>query len=210
LLHFAKEMAMTSARRTRIGLTGGIASGKSTVSEMLAAKGALVIDADRLAREVVAPGTDGFAAVRDAFGLDVVATDGGLDRAKLGSVVFADPAKREHLEKIIHPRVRAEAARLESAAPNDRVVIHDIPLLVETGQQRDFDVVIVVDASPQVQLDRLVRLRGITEEQAQQRIAAQADRVRRREAATELVENNGSLADLQTAIDRLWERLRTT
>jgi dephospho-CoA kinase len=202
----------TSARghKRRIGLTGGIASGKSTVSEMLADKGALVIDADQLARDVVAPGTAGLAEVREAFGSDVTAPDGSLDRGKLGSVVFADPVKREQLEAIIHPLVRSEAARLEAAAPHDQVVIHDIPLLVETSQQDVFEIVIVVDALPEVQLDRLVRLRGMTEEQARQRIAAQSDRVRRRAAATELIENNGSIADLQAAVDRLWDRLQAT
>jgi dephospho-CoA kinase len=200
----------TSARghRRRIGLTGGIASGKSTVSEMLAAKGALVIDADQLARDVVAPGTDGLAEVREAFGSDMTVPDGSLDRGKLGSVVFADPVKREQLEAIIHPLVRSEAARLEAAAAHDQVVIHDIPLLVETGQQDVFEIVIVVDALPEVQLDRLVRLRGMTEQQARQRIAAQSDRVRRRAAATEVIENNGSIADLQAAVDRLWDRLQ--
>jgi dephospho-CoA kinase len=194
-------------RRRRIGLTGGIASGKSMVSRMLAARGALVIDADQLARQVIASGTPGFTAVVDAFGSDVLDATGDIDRAKLGTAVFADSEKRRRLESIIHPLVRAEAARLEASAPADQIVIHDIPLLVETGQQGSFDAVIVVDTSPDIQLDRLVRNRGMRESEAWQRIASQASRDARRQAATELVENNGSLAELELAVEQMWDRL---
>ena len=133
--------------RVRVGLTGGIASGKSLVAEELAARGAVIIDADVLAREVVEPGTDGLAAVVERFGAGVL-TAGRLDRARLGQIVFADPEARRDLERIVHPAVRARAAELERSAPSDAVVVHVIPLLVETGQQDRFDVVVVVDVDP--------------------------------------------------------------
>src|SRR5918993_638986 len=141
---------------TRVGLTGGVASGKSTVSAILAELGAVVIDADLLAREVVAPGTGGLAAVVEEFGPDVLGADGGLDRARIGALVFADPERRRALEAIIHPRVRARAAEIEAAAPPDAVVVHDIPLLAETGQAASFDAVVVVDVPVEVQVDRMV------------------------------------------------------
>ena len=159
----------------RVGLTGGVASGKSTVSAILAELGAVVIDADLLAREVVAPGTEGLAAVVEEFGPDVLGPDGGLDRPRLGALVFADPERRRALEAIIHPRVRARAAEIEAAAPAGAVVVHDIPLLAETGQAASFDAVVVVDVPAEVQVDRMVRIRGMSEEDARARIAAQAD-----------------------------------
>jgi dephospho-CoA kinase len=141
----------------RVGLTGGIASGKTTVSDALGERGAVVIDADLLARQVVEPGTPGLAAVVERFGADVLTGDGRLNREALGRVVFADPEARRDLEAIVHPAVRARAAALESAAPIDSVVVHVIPLLVETGQQDDYDVIVVVDVEPERQLERLRR-----------------------------------------------------
>ena len=155
----------------RVGLTGGIASGKSAVASRLAELGAVVIDADLLAREVVAPGTPGHAAVLEAFGPSVQAADGALDRAALGRVVFADEPARRRLEAIIHPLVRAAARELEAAAvaaDPDAVVVHVIPLLVETGQTGAYDCLVVVDVDPAVQLDRLVRLRGMDPAEAAQ------------------------------------------
>jgi dephospho-CoA kinase len=195
-------------RPLRVGLTGGIASGKSTVSRLLAAKGALVIDADQLARAVVEPGTEGLRQVVEAFGSDVLDSAGRLDRARLGALVFSDPARRVRLEHIVHPLVRAEAARLEAEAAADQVVVHDIPLLVETGQQGDFDLVVVVDAAPVDQVARLVRQRGMSADEAGQRIAAQAGREERRAAADEVILNDGSLDDLAAAVDRLWDRIQ--
>ena len=185
---------------TRVGLTGGVASGKSAVSAMLAELGAVVIDADVLAREVVAPGTDGLAEVVAAFGDGVLAPDGGLDRPAMGALVFADEVKRRVLEGIIHPRVRARAAKIEAAAPAGAVVVHDIPLLVETGQADAFDAVVVVDVPPEVQRDRLVRLRGLTREDAEARIAAQADREQRLAAATHVIDNTGTLEELRARV----------
>jgi dephospho-CoA kinase len=193
--------------RYRVGLTGGIASGKSTVSRLLEDAGALVIDADELARYVVEPGTEGLREVVEEFGRDVVDGSGRLDRARLAAVVFGEPARRARLEQIVHPLVRAEAARREAQAPLGQVVVHDIPLLVETGQQDAFDLVIVVDASPEVQLDRLVRERGMSVDEARQRIAAQAGREQRLAAADEVVVNDGSLDDLRAAVDRVWARI---
>ncbi len=191
----------------RIGLTGGIGSGKSEVSRRLAAHGALVIDADVLAREVVEPGTPGLAEVVEAFGSGVLADDGSLDRATLGAQVFGDDAGRRRLEAIIHPRVRARAAEIEAAAGPDAVVVHDIPLLVETGQSDAFDGVIVVDVPIEVQLERLVRGRGMSEGEARNRIAAQASRQQRAGAADWIVDNTGSLADLDAAVARVWKEL---
>ena len=185
---------------TRVGLTGGVASGKSTVSAILSELGAVVIDADLLAREVVAPGTEGLAAVVEAFGPDVLGPDGGLDRPRLGALVFADPERRRALESIIHPRVRARAAEIEAAAPPDAVVVHDIPLLAETGQASSFDAVVVVDVPVEVQVDRMVRIRGMSEADARARIAAQADRDARLGVATYVVENTGSLEDLHARV----------
>lgn len=184
----------------RVGLTGGVASGKSTVSAILAELGAVVIDADLLAREVVAPGSAGLAEVVAAFGPTVLTETGELDRPALGAIVFADDSRRRELEAIIHPRVRARAAELESAAPPDSLVVHDIPLLVETGRAGEFDAVIVVDVPEQTQIDRMVTLRGMTEQDARARIAAQASREQRVAAATYVIDNSGSLEDLRARV----------
>jgi dephospho-CoA kinase len=193
---------------TRVGLTGGVASGKSTVSAILAELGAVVIDADVLAREVVAPGTDGLAAVVEQFGPDVLAADGSLDRPKVGAIVFADPEKRRALEAIIHPRVRARAAEIEAAAPPGSVVVHDIPLLVETGQAAGFDAVVVVDVPTDLQVERMASVRGMTEDDARARIAAQATRGDRLAAATYVVDNGGSMDDLRQQVEQVYAELR--
>jgi dephospho-CoA kinase len=188
----------------RVGLTGGIGSGKSTVSRLLAEKGAVVIDSDVLAREVVAPGTPGLAAVADAFGDDVVTQAGELDRPALGRIVFADKDARARLEAITHPLVRARAREIESGVADGSVVVHDIPLLVETGQQDDFDIVVVVEASVRAQLARLADQRGMAADEARARIAAQASPGQRRAAADYLIVNDGSLDDLRRRVDEVW------
>ncbi|HEY0475009.1 MAG TPA: dephospho-CoA kinase [Kribbella sp.] len=190
----------------RVGLTGGIGAGKSAVSERLADLGAVVIDSDVLAREVVARGTDGLAEVVDAFG-DVVTPEGDLDRPAVGRIVFSDADARRKLEAIIHPRVRARAAEIERAAPTDAVVVHDIPLLVETGQAGKFDVVLVVDVPPQLQLERLTGRRGMTDEEAKARIASQASRQDRLGAADIVVDNSGTLEQLDQRVAEVWEEL---
>jgi dephospho-CoA kinase len=187
----------------RIGLTGGIGSGKSTVSALLAARGAVVIDADRIAREVVEPGTPGLAAVAEAFGPGVLTPDGSLDRPALAAIVFADPAAREKLDGIVHPLVRSRAAELAAAAPEGTVVVHDVPLLVETGQAGSYDLVLVVQADTDTRIDRLVR-RGLTEEDARARIAAQATDEQRRAVADVVLENDGTPEDLAEQVDRFW------
>jgi dephospho-CoA kinase len=191
----------------RVGLTGGIGSGKSTVTARLAEHGAVVIDADLLAREVVAAGTPGLAEVVTVFGPDVVGPDGELDRAEMGRRVFGDDDVRARLEQIIHPRVRARAAEIEATAGDDAIVVHDIPLLVETGQAGSFDVVLVVDAPLDVQVQRLVEHRAMSEEEARSRIAAQAGREQRLAAADHVLSNDGSLAQLQAAVDLVWADL---
>lgn len=191
----------------RVGLTGGVASGKSTVSALLAGYGAVVIDSDLLAREAVAVGTPGLAAVLIAFGPDVLTDNGELDRPAMGRRVFGDPEARARLEAIVHPRVRARAADLEARAPTDAVVVHDIPLLVETGQGDQFDEVVVVDVPPDVQVDRLRRDRAMTAEEARSRIAAQSDRQQRLAAADYVIVNDGSREQLRAAVEQLWQDL---
>jgi dephospho-CoA kinase len=191
----------------KVGLTGGIGAGKSEVSRLLVECGAVLIDADRIAREVVARGTPGLAAVVDAFGEDVLAEDGSLDRPKLGSIVFADAEKLAVLNAIVHPLVGARSRELETAAPEDAVVVHDVPLLTENGLAPLYDVVIVVDAPPETQLDRLVRLRGMTEEDARARMAAQATREKRREIADVVIDNDVPLAHLERRVKDVWDDL---
>ncbi|WP_433449573.1 dephospho-CoA kinase [Streptomyces sp. CA-142005] len=191
----------------KVGLTGGIGAGKSEVSRLLVEHGAVLIDADRIAREVVAPGTPGLAAVVEAFGEDVLTADGSLDRPKLGSIVFADPEKLALLNSIVHPLVGARSRELEEAAAADAVVIHDVPLLTENGLAPLYDLVIVVDASPETQLDRLVRLRGMTEEDARARMAAQATREQRRRIADILIDNDVPLDALHKRVTEVWEDL---
>jgi dephospho-CoA kinase len=187
----------------RIGLTGGIGSGKSTVSALLAERGAVVIDADLIAREVVESGTPGLAAVVEAFGERVLKDDGSLDRPALAAIVFADPEARKRLDGIVHPLVRARAAELAAAAPESAVVVHDVPLLVETGQAASYDVVLVVEADPEVRVQRLVR-RGLPEADARARMAAQADDEQRRAVADVVFDNSGSQAQLAEQVDRFW------
>ena len=194
----------------RVGLTGGVASGKSTVSAVLRDLGAVVVDSDTLAREVVEPGTPGLAEVATAFGREVLADDGSLDRARLGAVVFADPSRRKALEAIIHPLVRARAAQIEAAAPSSAVVVHDIPLLVETGQKESFDAVIVVDVPEDVQVERAARERGWSPEEARSRIAAQASREQRRAVATYVVDNSGTTEDLRQRVAEVFAALVRT
>lgn len=188
----------------KVGLTGGIGAGKSEVSRLLVEHGAVLIDADRIAREVVAPGTPGLAAVVAAFGEDVLAEDGGLDRPKLGSIVFADPDRLAALNSIVHPLVGARSRELESAAAEDAVVIHDVPLLAENALAPLYDLVIVVDASPETQLDRLVGLRGMTEQDARARMAAQATREKRLEIADVVIDNDVPLEELRRRVQEVW------
>lgn len=191
----------------RVGLTGGIASGKTAVSSRLAVRGATVIDADLLAREVVGPGTGGLDAVVDHFGEQVLGEDGSLDRTALGALVFADAGQRRVLEAIVHPLVRAGAKELERAAPADAIVVHDIPLLVETRQAGGFDVVVVVDIPVEQQVRRLVEHRGLTEAEARSRVDAQAPRSRRLKAADVVVDNSGTVEALDAEVERLWRDL---
>jgi dephospho-CoA kinase len=191
----------------RVGLTGGIGSGKSEVARLLAAHGAVVVDADALAREAVAPGTPGLQAVVAEFGSEVLAPDGTLDRARLGQVVFADEARRRALEAIVHPYVRRRSAELMAAAAPDAIVVYDVPLLVEKHLQDGYDVVVVVDASDEARLRRLVDLRGMAEGDARARMSAQAPRTERLAVADHVVENDGDLDALGGRVDRLWRRL---
>lgn len=191
---------MTATGARRVGLTGGIASGKTTVADLLAARGAVLVDSDVLAREVVEPGTPGLAAVVERFGRGVLAPDGRLDRPALGRLVFGR-------EGIVHPAVRARAAELEAAAGPDRVVVHVIPLLVETGQAGSFDLVVVVDVDPAVQRARLLARDGLDDAAVDARIAAQASREQRLAAADVVVDNSGSREDLVRHVDDLWRRI---
>lgn len=197
----------------RVGLTGGIGSGKSAVSSLLADLGATIIDADWLAREVVSPGSPGLAEVVREFGQAVIGADGALDRPAMAAVVFADPSARQRLEAITHPRVRARAAEIEAAAraaDPAAVVVHDVPLLVETGQQSAYDLLLVVDVPTEVQVHRLVALRGMDETEARSRIAAQASRDERLAAADVVIDNSGTPADLARRVREVWtERLRS-
>ncbi|WP_152362742.1 dephospho-CoA kinase [Microlunatus speluncae] len=190
----------------RIALTGGIASGKTAVSELLRDKGAVIIDSDVLAREVVAPGTPGLAAVVERFGPGVLTGD-ELDRAALGKIIFGDPQARRDLESITHPLIRQRATELEQAAPDDAVVIQVVPLLVEAGLAAGFDLVIVVDADPGQQRERLSRRNGLDERQVEERLSAQASREQRLAAADLVVDNTGPADRLPTEVDRLWARL---
>ena len=190
----------------RVGLTGGIASGKSVVAEELASRGALIIDADVLAREVVEPGSPALAAIADRFGESVI-VDGRLDRAQLGKIIFSDAQARRELEQIIHPAVRARAAQLEQAAPAGAVVVHVIPLLVETGQQNNFDVCVVVDVDHETQRRRLMARNGLTATEADARISAQASREERVAAADIVLHNGSGVAELKEEIARLWDEL---
>jgi dephospho-CoA kinase len=200
-------MADETSRHVRVGLTGGIASGKSTVSTILGELGAVVIDADALAREVVERGTPGLAAVVAEFGDGMLTPEGDLDRAAMGALVFADESARKRLEAIVHPLVFERIVDLETNAPAGAVVVHDIPLLAESGRADTFDAVVVVDAPQEVQVDRMVRDRGWTEDDALSRIAAQATPEDRRAIATYLIENTGSIEDLRREVEAVYAEL---
>ena len=192
----------------KAGLTGGIASGKSEVSGRLARLGAVLIDADAVAREVVAPGTPGLADIVQAFGPAVLGPEGALDRPRLGGIVFSDAGLREKLNAIVHPLVSERMLEMERSAAPGSVVVHDVPLLTENGLASLYDIVIVVDVPAEVQLDRLIRLRGMPADQARARLDAQASREQRLAIADVVIDNSGSLADLDRQVDDLWEELR--
>ncbi|MQA27565.1 MAG: dephospho-CoA kinase [Micromonosporaceae bacterium] len=189
----------------KVGLTGGIGAGKSAVAARLAHLGATVVDADVLAREVVAPGSEGLAEIVAEFGDEVLAPDGSLDRPALAATVFGDDAARRRLEQVIHPRVRRATAGRIADAPPDAIVVNDVPLLVETGLAPTFDLVIVVEAPEGARIERLLRGRGMTREQAAGRIAAQASAEQRRAAADVVLDNSGDLDALHDQVDALWK-----
>ncbi len=199
---------MGRAEVLRVGLTGGIGAGKSEVSRRLAAQGAVVIDADAIAREVVAPGTPGLAEVVAAFGDAVLAPDGSLDRPALGEIVFADAELRAKLNAIIHPRVGARMRELEETAGQGAIVVHDVPLIAENNLAGAYDLIVVVDVPPRIQLDRLIRHRGMTREQAKARLAAQASREQRLAIAGIVIDNSSSLTELDRQVGELWAELR--
>lgn len=189
-----------------VGLTGGVGSGKSTVAGMFADHGAVVIDADTIAREVVEAGTPGLAAVVERFGPDVLGPDGALDRPKLASIVFGDEQQRQALNAIVHPLVGARMAELMAAAPPDAVVVWDIPLLVENNSAAGFDIVVVVEAGTGVRLSRLAA-RGMAEQDARERMAAQASDEQRRAVADEVIVNDGDLDELRRRVDEVWGKI---
>ncbi|WP_433237746.1 dephospho-CoA kinase [Actinomadura nitritigenes] len=191
----------------KVGLTGGIGSGKSEVSARLDERGAVVIDADKIAREVVEPGTPGLAAVVAEFGAEVLLPSGALDRERVGRIVFADADRLAALNAIVHPLVGERMQELMDAAPADAIVVYDVPLLAENGLAGMYDAVVVVDAPEETQLDRLTSRRGMTEEDARARMANQATREQRRAVATHVIDNSGTLDDLKSQVDALWETL---
>ncbi|HRY10018.1 MAG: dephospho-CoA kinase [Actinobacteria bacterium] len=190
----------------RVGLTGGIGSGKSTVAQLFSELGAYVVDADRVAREVVAPGSDGLRALVAEFGPGICAPDGSLDRAAMAEVVFADESARARLNAITHPRIAARTAELMAALPDDAVVIHDVPLLAELGLQGAYDLVVVVDAPDDVRITRLID-RGLSESDARARIAAQAGREQRLAIADVVIDNSGDLVSLTQQVRTAWPRV---
>ena len=191
-----------------IGLTGGIASGKSLVSTRLAELGATIVDADVLAREVVEPGTAGLAAIAQHFGPEVLLADGTLNRPALGAIIFADPEQREKLNSITHPAVWRRARELFAQAAADEVVVYDVPLLVEgaKGRQLDFDLIAVVDASAETRLHRLIELRGMTREEAAHRLNSQASDAERLAVADVVIDNNGTVEQALEQVDALWAK----
>ena len=189
----------------RVGLSGGVGSGKSTVAKLLEKHGAVIIDADAISREVVEPGTAGFDAVVRRFGAGVV-SGGRLDRAALAKIVFNDDAALADLNGIVHPLVGERVAELNAAAPPDAVVVYDVPLLAEKGMHEGFDTVVMVLAERERRLERLAA-RGMTREDAEARMAAQVDDEQRRAIADEVVTNDGTPEDLSAAVDELWGRL---
>jgi dephospho-CoA kinase len=191
-----------------VGLTGGIGSGKTTVSDLLGAWGAVIVDADVIAREVVAPGSPGLAALAAAFGPEVIGADGGLDRERMAAIAFADPEQRARLNGIVHPLVRARSTELVAAAPPGSVVVQAIPLLAETGQRGRFDLVVVVDVDPEVAVERLVSSRGMTEADARARIASQASRQERLAVADVVLDNSGDRENLEAQVAELWRELQ--
>jgi dephospho-CoA kinase len=186
-----------------VGLTGGIGAGKSTVANMFAQLGALTIDADQLARIAIEPGSSGFDEVIAAFGKEIL-SDGEIDRQKLGKIVFKDASKRKQLEAIVHPRVQeALAARIKTLSPGD-ILIYEIPLLVESGAADRFDYIITVESDIEIRLDRLFE-RGLDEDEAERRIAAQASPAQREAVADRVIINDGDRADLFAECARIWE-----
>jgi dephospho-CoA kinase len=199
----------------RVGLTGGIGSGKSEVSRRLVAHGAVIIDADVAAREVVVSGSPGLARIAAAFGADVLSPDGSLNRERLGAIVFGDPGLRAKLNEIVHPLVRewmraAERTAVEAAgrAPAPPIIVHDVPLLAESRGKGGFDLVLVVDVPPGLQVERLVSQRGMAPDQARARMAAQASREQRLGVADIVIDNSGSLDDLDRGVDGVWADLQ--
>jgi len=191
-----------------VGLTGGIGSGKSTVARLLEKRGAVVFDADLLAREAVAPGTPGHAAVIERFGADVLAPGGELDREALASIVFADPSARRDLEQIVHPEVRRLFAEgSEAYRDTDRVVVFSAPLLVESGMHTAFEILVVVSATVATQIERLMRQRGMSETSIRARIDAQAPFEDKAAVADFIVDNEGTLDKLESQVERLWNDL---
>ncbi|MEV8173866.1 dephospho-CoA kinase [Microbacterium sp. LMC-P-041] len=196
-----------------IALTGGIASGKSTIARRLAELGAVVVDADQIVRDVQSPGSEVLARIEDAFGADVISADGALDRAALGAKVFGDPERLARLNAIVHPAVRAESQRrfeAAAAADPDGVVVYDVPLLVEARVDDPWDLIVVAHAPAQERRRRLVELRGMAEQAAQERIDAQVSDERRLAIADEVVDTSGSLEQTMLQTDALWERIRSS
>jgi len=191
----------------KVGLTGGIGAGKSAVAQRLARYGALVIDADQIARGVVEPGTPGLAQVVGLFGAGVLGPDGALDRRRLGEIVFGDDELRARLNAIIHPLVGARLRELEEGADADAIIVEDVPLIAENGLASAYDLVVVVDVPPRLQEERLVRERGMTPGQVAARMAAQASREQRLAIAGIVVDNSGSLDELDRQVGELWAEL---
>jgi dephospho-CoA kinase len=191
-----------------VGLTGGIGSGKTTVSAMLAARGAVIIDADAITRELQVPGTPVFAAMVERFGPDIVAADGTLDRAAVAKIVFNDEQARKDLEAIVHPAVGLEMVRrMQAVADSDKVVVYDVPLLVEAGRA-GYGAVIVVDVDPDIAVQRLIDQRGFGEADARARLANQASREDRRAVADRVIDNSGTIDELRAQVDDVWSWLR--
>lgn len=191
----------------RIGLTGGIGSGKSTVARMLAERGAVVVDADQISRELVEPGGAALAELVTEFGPRILQADGSLSRAELATMAFSDPRATERLNAIMHPLIGAEAQRRINDEPQAAVVVYDMPLLVETGQEDLVDLVVVVDVPEEVQLDRAVRLRGLDEADVHRRMSVQASRADRLARADVVIDNSGGLPQTHEQVDQLWDRL---